>query len=119
MEITDIIVLLVYLVVAIGLVASMWKTFVKAGEAGWACLVPIYSLVVLLRMAGKPWWWLFLILIPLVNFIIAIMVTHELSKRFGGGVGMTLMLIFLPFIAWPMLGFGSAVYSKDAGSSKE
>ena len=91
----------------------MWKTFVKAGEAGWSCLVPIYNIIVMLRIVNKPWWWLFLLLIPIVSLIIAIIISHQLSKRFGFGVGMTLMLIFLPFIAWPMLGFGSAVYSKE------
>jgi hypothetical protein len=35
-------------------IASVWKTFEKANQPGWAVLVPIYNVVVLLRIAGKP-----------------------------------------------------------------
>ena len=88
----------------------MWKVFTKAGKPGWAAIIPIYNVIVLLEIIGKPVWWFVLLLIPLVNFVIIIMVFNQLSRSFGRGVGMTLLLIFLPFIAFPVLGFGSAQY---------
>ena len=96
-----------------GVIAGMWKAFAKAGQPGWACIVPIYNIIVLLRIVDKPWWWLFLFLIPLVSLVVAIYISHLVSKRFGGGIGMTLLLIFLPFIAWPVLGFGGATYTAE------
>ena len=48
-------------------IAGIWKVFEKAGKPGWAALVPIYNIIVLLDIAGKPAWWLVLMLIPLVN----------------------------------------------------
>ena len=33
--------------------AGTWRAYEKAGEPGWACLVPIYNLIVLLRIAGQ------------------------------------------------------------------
>lgn len=92
--------------------AGIWATFVKAGEYGWAALIPIYNLIVFLRIAGKPWWWVFLFLIPLVNIVIGIIVHIDVAKNFGKGVGFALGLIFLGFIFYPILGFGSAQYRR-------
>lgn len=106
--------LIIFLLVIVAMIAGLWKMFVKAGEPGWACIVPFYNIFVMLRIAGKPWWWFFLYLIPIVSLVIAIIVCHSLSKRFGSGAGMTVLQIFLPFIAYPVMGFGSAEYREDA-----
>jgi len=65
---------------------------------------------VLLRIIGKPWWWLLMMIIPFVNIIYAIWAVNLLSKSFGKSEGYTVGMIFLPFIFYPMLGFGSAEY---------
>lgn len=98
------------LLVAIVLIASVWKVFSKAGEPGWAAIIPIYNTIVLLKIAGKPVWWILLMLIPLVNFIVLIVVMISLAERFGKGAGFGLGLALLPFIFYPLLGFGSATY---------
>lgn len=92
------------------IVASMWKVFSKAGQPGWAAIIPIYNIYVMCKVAGRPGWWLLLMLIPLVNFIIAIILNVDIAKRFGKGVGFAIGMLFLPFIFWPILGFGSAQY---------
>jgi hypothetical protein len=99
-----------YILFLILMAASMWKVFTKAGKPGWAAIVPIYNIIVLLEIVGKPWWWLLLFFIPLVNFVIFIMLFNSLSKSFGKGVGFTVGLLFLGFIFIPILGFGSAEY---------
>jgi len=96
----------------------MWKIFVKAGKPGWAAIIPIYNFIVLLEIVGKPAWWIILILIPFVNFIILIIILNLFSKSFGKDIGMTLLLIFLSFIAIPILAFGDARYVGPAGLSK-
>ena len=103
---------IVMLAVTVLIVASVWKVFVKAGKPGWACLVPIYNIVVLLDIAGKPWWWILLMFIPLVNLVVAILVAVALAKNFGKGTGFAIGLIFLGFIFYPILGFGDAQYNK-------
>ena len=103
-----------YAAVIILWIAGLWKVFEKAGEPGWAAIIPIYNLVVLLKIAGKPVWWIILFLIPVVNFIIAILVAIEIAKRFGKGAGFGIGLALLPFIFYPVLGFGDARYNPNA-----
>jgi hypothetical protein len=102
--------LIVQLAVAIFMIVAMWKVFVKAGQPGWAILVPIYNAYVMLKIAGKPGWWLILMLIPIVNIVIAIMTLAGLAGNFGKGGGFVVGLIFLPVIFYPILAFGSAEY---------
>ena len=101
---------LIGLAVAIFMIVAYWRVFSKAGQPGWAIFIPIYSTIVLLRVAGKPWWWLFLFLIPLVDIVIAILVYAGVAANYGKGAGFTVGLIFLPYIFIPILGYGGAVY---------
>jgi ABC-type sulfate transport system permease subunit len=103
-------VVVVYLVCLIVVIAGLWKVFTKAGQPGWMALIPILNAFVLIRIAGKPAWWIILFLIPVVNMIIGIILTVSLAEKFGKGLGFALGLIFLPFIFVPILGFGSATY---------
>ena len=91
-------------------IASLWKIFVKAGKPGWAAIVPIYNIIVLLEITGKPVWWVILFLIPIVNLVIAIILSISLAKSFGKGTGFGLGLAFLGIIFAPMLAFGDAQY---------
>ncbi|MBI5759004.1 MAG: signal peptidase I [Planctomycetales bacterium] len=105
------IVLFVQLVVIEALYALMWwKMFEKAGKPGWASLVPIYNVIVLLEIAGKPIWWIVLLMIPCVGFVVAILVFIEIAKSFGKGTGFAIGLILLGIVFFPILGFGDAKY---------
>lgn len=107
---------IIYFAVLILMIAGMWKVFSKAGQPGWAAIIPIYNLYVMCKVAGRPGWWVILMLIPLVNFIIIIILLIDIAKRFGKGGGFAVGLIFLPFIFWPILGFGSAQYQGAASA---
>jgi hypothetical protein len=101
------------------MIVSMWKVFTKAQKPGWACLIPIYNIIILLEIVGKPWWWMLLMLIPIVNIIIIIWMTNLLSKSFGHNVGFTIGLILLSFIFFPILGLGDSKYIRPAVKPKE
>jgi Family of unknown function (DUF5684) len=105
------------LLVALLIIVAMWKVFTKAGQPGWASIIPIYNLYIWCKIVGRPWWWILLMLIPFVNFIIAIILCIDLAKSFGKGVGFGLGLALLGFIFWPILGFGSAQYQGPAAGS--
>ncbi|HET7638481.1 MAG TPA: DUF5684 domain-containing protein [Ktedonobacteraceae bacterium] len=104
------VILLIYLAVVAIIIVAMWKLFTKARQPGWAAIVPIYNTVVMLKIVGRPIWWIVLLLIPFVNFIVVLILAHDTAKAFGKDIGTTLLLIFLPFIGYPMLAFGNAQY---------
>src|SRR6056297_2516835 len=83
-------VLIIQVVIIVLMVAAMWRIFSKAGEPGWAAIIPIYNAYVLLKVAGKPGWWLILLFIPIVNLVIMIMTLAGLAAHFGKGVGFTI-----------------------------
>ena len=96
---------------------ALWKVFTKAGQPGWAILIPIYNLYIMCKIAGRPGWWLLLMLIPFVNLIIMIILYVDIAKSFGKGVGFAIGMLFLPFIFFPVLGFGSAQYQGPAAAA--
>ena len=104
------VILVVYLAIFVLVVAGLWRVFTKAGEAGWKAIIPIWNALVLLRIVGRPLWWIILLLIPLVNFIVWLIVSLDLAKSFGKGSGFGVGLWLLSFIFVPILGFGSATY---------
>jgi len=102
--------MIVILAIVVVMIASLWKVFTKAGQPGWAAIVPFYNLIVLCQIVGRPLWWIVLCLIPFVNFVIVILVYIDLAKSFGKSTGFGLGMFFLGFIFLPILGFGSAQY---------
>jgi len=103
--------LLFFLAFTLLLIIGMWMTFDKAGQPGWGCIIPIFNIYCLVKIAGKEWWWLLLYFIPLVNIVISILVLVGVARNFGKGVAFALGLIFLPVIFFPILGFGDATYA--------
>ncbi len=108
------IVSILYLAFLVLMIASCWKVYVKAGKPGWAAIVPIYNVIVLLEIVGKPLWWVLLMFVPLVNVIVAVIIYVRLSRKFGYDIGFAIGLLLLSFIFWPILGFGSAQYHPEA-----
>lgn len=101
---------ILYLVILIAVIAGIWKVFTKAGKPGWAAIVPIYNIIVLLDITGKPVWWIVLFLVPILNIIIAILVYLSLLKKFGKPDWHIVLIIFFAFIYIPYLGFSDAQY---------
>lgn len=111
----------VVLFAIIGVIAN-WKIYSKAGEAGWACLVPIYTNVVQFKIVGLSPWLLLLYIVPIVNFVaaavFAIMVPFRLAKSFGKDIGWGFGLWLLPFVFYLILGFGKSKYAGPNGKMK-
>lgn len=97
---------------AIGIltVAGMWKVYSKADQPGWGAIVPIYNVYLMLKIAGRPDWWLLLFLVPFVGWIIGIVVSVDIAKSFGKGAGYGVGLYFLSFVFYPLLGFSDEQY---------
>jgi hypothetical protein len=111
-------VLLIQIVIGALFCAFMlWKVFTKAGQPGWASLIPIYNAYILMKVAGKPGWWVILCLIPIVQIVIGIIACIGVAQNFGKGGGFAAGLILLPVVFFPILGFGSATYQPKAAAA--
>lgn len=91
-------------------IIGLYKIFEKAGEEGWKAIIPIYNLIIMIKISGKPWWWIFLMFIPYVGVIWHVWTLNMISKSFGKSEGFTVGLIFLPFVFYMILGLGSDKY---------
>ena len=108
--------LIIYLAILVLAVAGLWKTFEKAGEDGWKAIIPIWNLLIVLKIVGREPWWIILLLIPIVDVIFGIVVCIDLAKSFARGTGFAIGLIFFPFIFLVILGFGSDTYRGPAAA---
>lgn len=102
--------MVIMLLIALVVLAGIWKTFEKAGKPGWAAIIPIYNVIVMLEIAGKPIWWVILFFIPCVNIIVSVLVFISLAKAFGKSELFGIGLWLFGFIFFPILGFGDARY---------
>ena len=101
---------IVYVAIIVFEIAALWRVFVKGDRPGWAAIIPFFNTYTLLKVVGRPGWWLILYFIPIVNIIVWIIVCIDLAKSFAKSSGFAVGVILLPFIFIPILGFGSATY---------
>lgn len=106
------------LAISVLTLVAMWKLFVKAGRAGWKCLIPFYNTYCLYDIAWGNGWLFLLMFVPCVNIVVGIMMLFKLAKAFGQGTGFGFGLLFLNTIFILILGFGSAEYVGPQVSAK-
>lgn len=101
---------LIALVICVFMIAAMWRVFTKADQPGWGCLIPFYNVYLMLKIAGKPGWWLVFFFIPVINLVVQIVMLIDIARNFGRGGWFAAGLIFLPIIFFPILAFGDSSY---------
>jgi len=109
-EIGYIIAMVIMLGLAIIVIGCIWRVFVKAGQPGWAAIIPIYNLYTMVKIGGKPGYWTLLCFIPYLNLVFLVWIFNMISKSFGKDEGFTIGLFFLWFIFWPILGYSNSKY---------
>jgi len=109
--------MLFMLAIMVVVILGFWKVFEKAGQPGWAAIVPIYKAYILLKIIGRPAWWLVLFMIPLVNIAIALIVALDVAKSFGQSQAFGIVMLFLLMgIGYLVLGFGNYRYIGPANA---
>ena len=99
------------LLIIVFMLVCNWKIYEKAGQPGWAAIIPIYNIIVLLKILKMDWWHVLIMLfVPIAYGIYTIIFQFKLSKLFGKGVGFGFLLLFIPIIGYPILAFGDSKY---------
>ena len=91
-------------------IAGTWMTFTKADKPGWGAIIPFYNTYLMIKVAGRPGWWLILFFIPFVNIIMWLIVALGISENFGHGAGFGILLWLFAPIMFLVLGFGTSEY---------
>ncbi|MDI9469997.1 MAG: DUF5684 domain-containing protein [Bacillota bacterium] len=91
-------------------IIAIWRIFTKAGQPGWAAIIPLYNLYTFFKITWGNGWFFLLMLIPLVNIVIMILTMVKLAQAFGRGGGFAAGLIFFSFIFMLILAFGQTYY---------
>jgi len=111
----SIVLLLFQLLIAVIQIAGMWMVFEKADHAGWKAIIPIYNLYIMLQIGENAWWWLVLLLVPILNIYVLYKIHAGVARAFGRGIGFGLGLTFLPVLFFPLVGFGDYQYRRGGG----
>jgi len=107
----SIVVWLIYLAVIVFELVAMWKVFVKAGQPGWAAIIPIYNFVVLFQIIKMDWWHILIMLfVPCAMIVYLCIINYKLALAFGKDTGFAVLSIFFSAVTIPILAFGSAQY---------
>lgn len=62
-------------------------------ENAWMAWVPVANVILACQIAGKPWWWIFLFLIPLVNLVLGIIVMWKICEVRGKPGWLAILMI--------------------------
>ncbi|MDX9750108.1 MAG: S26 family signal peptidase [Flavobacteriales bacterium] len=92
------------------LLASLWKLFQKAGKPAWAAFVPVYNIIVWLKISGKPWWWVVLFAVPGVQLLMLVIMNVNISIVLGRRDFKEHVL--MTFLLWWKV--PETIFSKDA-----
>ena len=100
----------IYWVVVIISIVSMWKVFTKAGQPGVFSIIPIFNIVIMFKIAGLNPWMILLLFIPFVNIVVAIRLYVKIAEAFGKDGGFAVGLILLGIVFFPILAFDDSIY---------
>ena len=119
-------IIIIALALVVVMIASMWKVFTKAGKPGWAAIVPIYNVIVLVQVGQKPGWWAAILLLagiipiagPLVALVFQILLGMAIAEKFGKSQAFGIVALGLfGFVGYPILAFSDAKYDGAAKSN--
>ena len=88
-----------YALMAVGLYFSAKKANTKNP---WVAFIPFVQIIVLLQLIDKSGWAIFLLLIPVVNWILCIIWTVKYFKAFDAGNGFVAVAI-ITTILFPLM----------------
>jgi signal peptidase I len=89
--------LLFFLVIQIIHILGTWRLYKKAGRQAWEAAIPVYNALILMKIINRPWWWVILLFVPIVNLIMFPVVWVETIRSFGKNSSLDTFLVLITF----------------------
>lgn len=86
-----------FLIIQVVHFAGTWKLYIGAGRKAWEAAIPIYNAIILMKIINRPWWWTFLLFVPIINLIMFPVIWVETLRSFGKNSTLDTFLGFLTF----------------------
>lgn len=118
-SITTLFGLIIALLISIIFLISNYILYKKAHKKGWEALIPIYNTIVMIQIAQLPIWYIVLFFIPFANIYAMFKIYIEIAHKFGKSTGFGVLMVFFPFIYFPILAFGKTQYQGSLSSTIE
>jgi len=92
-----------------------WKLYKKAGRKPWEAAVPIYNAYILTKIINRPWWWIILLFVPIVNLMMFPSFWVETVRSFGKEktIHLFLAVFTLGFYIYYLNYFEEVQYQKE------
>lgn len=74
---------IIFAVLTLISIFGLYKLFIKAGQKGWEAIVPFYREYIFAQLTGRPTWWVFLLIVPIVNIFVFYGLYLDFIKSFG------------------------------------
>lgn len=101
-------------------IITYWKVYQKANQPGWGCIIPVYNMILYLKIAKLSPWLIFIFAAAMIpkagEFIVAafqLYITYCVGRAFNKSIGFIIGMMLLPFIFFPILAFGDSKYASD------
>lgn len=75
--------LIIFLSVQILQGILLWKGYEKAGYKGYHAFIPLWNMRIALKIINRPFWWIFLVYLPVIGNIMGLVLIYEWLHCFG------------------------------------
>lgn len=76
---------------------STWKLYIKAGRKPVESFIPIYNLIIMMKIIKRPRWWVILLFVPIINLLMIPVFWIEIIRAFGKNSTKDTVLVLVTF----------------------
>ena len=98
----------------VGPMVGLWFIFKKVGVAPWKAVVPLYNIVMWIKVCGKSWRWYIYFLVPALNIFVYLLLVQETAKVFRRyNFWEQFAAVVFPWVYLPLLGLSPKMEYHD------
>jgi hypothetical protein len=92
---------------------NLFFLFKKYNQNKWYSLIPVLNKLTLLKIAGKPIFWIILIYVPFLSYFLMYSINKEVAEENGFDFKLALGMTFLPSVFYGKVSFAENVITEQ------